>query len=173
MQVTAQDRAKFLDGTDYAMRVKAAEGGHSAKNLDLTFWEAVTYIKRKEGARGFLRGLTPSILKNTLNAGSFFSMLYYTEQALERTGLFGEYQIDFLASAMSRTNQTIISNPLIVVKTRLEVVGFTEYNNTTDAFRKIAASEGFKGFFTGLKISLVRDVPFSGMFYPIYNFFKD
>lgn len=28
------------------------------------------------------------------------------------------------------------------------------------------------GFFTGLKISLIRDVPFSGIFYPFYNFFK-
>ena len=28
------------------------------------------------------------------------------------------------------------------------------------------------GFFTGLKVSLIRDVPFSGIFYPIYNFFK-
>ena len=26
---------------------------------------------------------------------------------------------------------------------------------------------------TGLKISLIRDVPFSGIFYPFYNFFKD
>ena len=29
------------------------------------------------------------------------------------------------------------------------------------------------GFFTGLKISLIRDVPFSGIFYPFYNFFKN
>lgn len=28
-------------------------------------------------------------------------------------------------------------------------------------------------FFTGLKISLIRDVPFSGVFYPIYCLFKD
>jgi len=28
------------------------------------------------------------------------------------------------------------------------------------------------GFFTGLKVSLIRDVPFSGVFYPIYNLFK-
>ncbi len=32
--------------------------------------------------------------------------------------------------------------------------------------------EGTGGLFTGLKISLIRDVPFSGIFYPIYNFFK-
>ena len=25
---------------------------------------------------------------------------------------------------------------------------------------------------TGLKVSLIRDVPFSGTFYPIYNWFK-
>ena len=28
------------------------------------------------------------------------------------------------------------------------------------------------GFFTGLKISLIRDVPFSGIFYPIYEMSK-
>ncbi|MFN7881219.1 MAG: hypothetical protein ACK5NI_01925 [bacterium] len=32
--------------------------------------------------------------------------------------------------------------------------------------------EGIPGFFTGLKISLIRDVPFSGLFYPIYSFFR-
>ena len=77
-----------------------------------------------------------------------------------------------MASSISRINQTIISNPLIVIKTRLEVVGFSEYNGTIDAFRKIQQVEGFRGFFTGLKISLIRDVPFSGIFYPVYNFFK-
>jgi hypothetical protein len=119
-----------------------------------------------------MRGLSPSILKNTLNAGSFFSMLYYCERILEATGLFEEYQVHLLSAAISRTNQSIISNPLIVIKTRMEVVGFTEYTGTVDAFRKIAQKEGMRGFFTGLKISLIRDVPFSGTFYPIYNFFK-
>ena len=63
-------------------------------------------------------------------------------------------------------------NPIIVIKTRLEVVGFNEYNGFFDAFRKIYVHEGFGAFFTGLKISLIRDVPFSGTFYPIYSFFR-
>ena len=54
----------------------------------------------------------------------------------------------------------------------MEVVGFEAYHGTFDAFRKIAVKEGAAGFFTGLKVSLIRDVPFSGIFYPIYNFFK-
>ena len=32
--------------------------------------------------------------------------------------------------------------------------------------------EGASGLFAGLKVSLIRDVPFAGLFYPIYNFFK-
>ena len=59
-----------------------------------------------------------------------------------------------------------------MIKTRFEVVGFKEYNGIFDACRQIAAKEGMGGFFTGLKISLIRDVPFSGVFYPIYHFFK-
>ena len=77
-----------------------------------------------------------------------------------------------MASALSRTFQSVISNPLIVVKTRFEVIGFSEYSGVTDAFRQIIMKEGAGGLFTGLKISLIRDVPFSGIFYPIYNFFK-
>ena len=66
----------------------------------------------------------------------------------------------------------MLANPITVIKTRLEVIGFTEYTGIVDASRKIYAQEGAGAFFTGLKVSLVRDVPFSGVFYPIYTFFK-
>lgn len=51
-------------------------------------------------------------------------------------------------------------------------MGFNEYNSIFDAAKKIYLYEGLGGFMTGLKVSLVRDVPFSGTFYPIYNWFK-
>ena len=129
-------------------------------------------IYRREGLLGYMRGLTPSIMKNTLTAGSYFSCLYYIENLLKRTQMLSDSWVSFFASASSRTIQSLISNPLIVIKTRFEVVGFSEYSGVTDALRKILANEGIAGLFTGLKISLIRDVPFSGIFYPIYNFFK-
>ena len=60
----------------------------------------------------------------------------------------------------------------MVIKTRLEVVGFTEYSGIVDASKQIIKKEGFRGFFTGLGISLIRDVPFSGIFYPVYHSFR-
>jgi hypothetical protein len=60
-----------------------------------------------------------------------------------------------------------------VIKTRLEVLGFCEYTGFIDAIGKIYKNEGPMGFFTGLKVSLIRDVPFAGIFYPIYEVSKD
>ena len=51
-------------------------------------------------------------------------------------------------------------------------MGFNEYKGAFDACKKIYATEGVGAFFTGLKVSLIRDVPFSGLFYPIYSFFR-
>jgi hypothetical protein len=52
-------------------------------------------------------------------------------------------------------------------------LGFSEYTGLLDAVRKIYLKEGYGGFFTGLKISLIRDVPFSGIFFPIYEMCKN
>ena len=86
--------------------------------------------------------------------------------------MMSDHSVNFCSSAVARAIQSTISNPLIIIKTRLEVLGFSEYNNMFDAARKIYGHEGYRGFFTGLKVSLIRDVPFSGIFYPIYEFCK-
>jgi hypothetical protein len=52
------------------------------------------------------------------------------------------------------------------------VLGFQEYSGFSDAISKIYRNEGYSGFFTGLRISLIRDVPFAGIFFPIYEFCK-
>lgn len=129
-------------------------------------------IYNTEGMRGFLRGLWPSLIKNTLTSGTYFSMLYFFEETYNKMNTLTPSQVHFFSSASARTVQSIISNPIIIIKTRLEVVGFNEYNSISDACRKIYLQEGCLGFFTGLRVSLIRDVPFSGIFYPIYNLFK-
>lgn len=58
--------------------------------VDLSFLEATKFIYRREGLTGYMRGFTPSMLKNTINAGSYFSMLYYFETNLRKSGLLPE-----------------------------------------------------------------------------------
>ena len=61
------------------------------------------FIYSKEGLGGFMRGFVPSMMKNTLNAGSYFSILYYTETLLKSSGMVGDSQSAFLASSIART----------------------------------------------------------------------
>lgn len=139
----------------------------------MTFREAAKTIYETEGPRGFLRGLAPSLLKNSVMTGQYFSILFYFEVILRNLAIFGsDAQIQSASGALAKSMQSVLSNPIIVIKTRLEVVGFNEYSGIADACRKIYAREGMSGFFTGLKISLIRDVPFSGLFYPVYSFFR-
>ena len=90
MQVSVQEQAKFLQET---LRPKHTVGNSAAttdRMMSLTARQATLFIYRKEGMRGFMRGFVPSMMKNTLNAGSYFSMLYYTETLIRSMGLFSE-----------------------------------------------------------------------------------
>ena len=59
------------------------------------------------------------MIKNTRNAGTYFSTLYYFKMALSITKM-NEHSVNFWASAIARAIQTTLSNPIIVIKTRLE-----------------------------------------------------
>ena len=130
-------------------------------------------IYQREGFTGFYRGYTASLIKNSLNSGTYFCVLYNSKVALESTTKLNENQVNSVASVFARIVQSTICNPIILIKTRLEVLGFSEYSSLTQAVSKVYRQEGFLGFFTGLKVSLIRDVPFSGVYYPIYEQSKD
>lgn len=100
MQVSMQDNAKYLKTSLRPDQVNALKANEM---MSLNARQATLLIYRKEGLTGFMRGFTPSVLKNTLNAGSYFSMLYYTETLIRSTNLFNDSQVFALASASSRT----------------------------------------------------------------------
>jgi hypothetical protein len=138
----------------------------------LSFKEATMLIYEREGARGYFRGFGPSVIKNTMNAGTYFSVLHFLQQWLLRMKVMSDPAVNFWSSAIARAIQSVLSNPLVVIKTRLEVLGFQEYNSLADAIKKVYINEGPGGFFTGLKVSLIRDVPFAGIFFPLYELSK-
>ena len=113
------------------------------------------------------------MLKSGLNAATYFSLLYYSETVIrEMTESLSDTQIKTISSAFARGTQTILSNPLNIIKTRMEMIGFSEYSGTIHAARSMLAKEGVRGLFTGTAVSLIRDVPFSGLFYPSYCAFQ-
>lgn len=59
---------------------KVKDKGRKAKKIEcMTFREATRHIYTNEGPRGFLRGLVPSLIKNSVMTGQYFSILFYME----------------------------------------------------------------------------------------------
>lgn len=103
----------------------------------LSFREATYYIYKREGLRGYYRGFMPGLVKTTLNGGTYFSTLYYFKKMFMKMDVMSEHAVNCMASGMARSIQSVLSNPLVVIKTRLEVLGFSEYANLHDAIRKV------------------------------------
>lgn len=71
----------------------------------------------------------------------------------------------------SRTIAGVLLIPVTVVKTRYESRVFA-YRSLTEAIRDIYRHEGARGLTSGLMATLMRDVPFSGIYFMFYTQLK-
>lgn len=92
----AEDNKKMWKAVDYAKK-------KDIKVYNLTFMQAAKTIYTREGLPGYMRGFTPSMLKNTLNAGTYFGMLYYFENLYSGFGVLPGHMIQMLSSASAKT----------------------------------------------------------------------
>jgi hypothetical protein len=130
-------------------------------------------IFTEEGIGGFYRGFTPAMIKTTIGTAIYFATLDAAKNVLETSKTARKsHSTNFIASGIARFIQTIAINPIYVIKTRFEVVGFHGYSSFFEAFKRIRAEEGYSGFMKGLKQGIVKDVPSSALFYSLYEGFK-
>lgn len=163
-----------------------------------TMKDIIRRIAKDEGFFGFYRGFVPSMMKTITGSAIYFGSLEFVKDQLHKYHIdeklnknlssvnlsqgneirnisapaYKHNIINFFSAAIARTIQSTLVNPILVVKTRFEVVGFNSYTSVFDAFRKILKEEGIRGYFKGLKQTLIKDVPYSAIFYSLYEFFK-
>jgi len=123
MQVSPIDKPEDHSHQSKTFQKIMGKARHQHYEL-LSFTEAVYLIYHREGFMGYYRGFLPSMLKNTLNAGTYFSTLHFFKEAMRRSTDMTDPKINVLASALARAIQSTLCNPLIVIKTRFEVLGF-------------------------------------------------
>lgn len=129
-----------------------------------------TNVVRQENLRGLWCGLTPSISRCVPGIGIYFTSLHWLKTS------FGSDQPHPIESIMmgasARSLAGIIVLPFTVVKIRYESGEF-KYRGMFQALGSTYTKEGLKGLYSGLAPTLVRDVPFSGVYLMFYTILKE
>ncbi|ONH67841.1 Mitochondrial aspartate-glutamate transporter AGC1 [Cyberlindnera fabianii] len=129
-------------------------------------------VLSKEGIRGLYSGLGPQLvgvapekaIKLTVNdmARSFF-----TNKITKKI----EWPFEVLSGATAGACQVIFTNPLEIVKIRLQVQGDYAVSERQGAMT-IVRQLGLRGLYKGVAACLLRDVPFSAIYFPTYAHIK-
>ncbi|XP_034114498.1 calcium-binding mitochondrial carrier protein Aralar1 isoform X2 [Drosophila nasuta] len=134
-------------------------------------WDCFKKVIRHEGVLGLYRGLLPQLMgvapekaiKLTVND---FVRDKFTDKR-SNIPVWGEV----IAGGCGGAAQVIFTNPLEIVKIRLQVAGEIAGGSKISAL-SVVRELGFFGLYKGAKACLLRDVNFSAIYFPTYAHIK-
>ncbi|XP_022621937.1 solute carrier family 25 member 40 isoform X2 [Seriola dumerili] len=138
--------------------------GHFNGTLD-----AFVKIVRREGIKALWSGLPPTLVMAVPATVIYFTCYDQLCAALRvRMGTWAE-EAPLLAGAIARVGSATVISPLELIRTKLQSQK-QSYRELTDCIRSAVETEGWLSLWRGLGPTLLRDVPFSAMYW--YNYEK-
>ncbi|CAO3656129.1 unnamed protein product [Mucor hiemalis] len=135
-------------------------------------------VLKNEGFTGLYRGLGPQLvgvapekaIKLTVND-------YVRSKFLGKQGGDIKFWQEMIAGGAAGASQVVFTNPLEIVKIRLQIQGEQAKNLAADAAPRrsalwIVKHLGIVGLYKGVAACLLRDVPFSAIYFPAYAHLK-
>jgi hypothetical protein len=129
--------------------------------------DIIKEIYQREGRKGFTRGFTAALLRDTPGLGMFFGVYNLVKNMFRREdgSISGFGQI--VAGGTSGIGSWIISYPFDVIKTRMQVS--SEYSGLWHCARDAYRMEGHRVFFRGMAPCLVGAFPINAIIFFIYE----
>ncbi|KAG0318815.1 hypothetical protein BGZ99_005437, partial [Dissophora globulifera] len=132
----------------------------------------------KEGVRGLYRGIGPNLVGITPEkaiklAVNDFAREYWAERTKVTEDKLA-IQYGMLSGATAGLCQVIATNPMEIVKIQMQVAGSQplQPGEQRPTAMGIVRKLGLRGLYRGTPATLLRDVPFSIIFFPLNSYLK-
>jgi solute carrier family 25 (mitochondrial aspartate/glutamate transporter), member 12/13 len=133
-------------------------------------------VIKNEGALGLYRGLLPQLVGVAPEKAIKLTMNDLVRSLL-RSPVTGELSLpkEMIAGGCAGASQVIFTNPLEIVKIRLQTQGeavLLSGKATAQGAASIIRSLGFRGLYKGASACMLRDIPFSAIYFTLYSHMK-
>jgi len=135
-------------------------------------WDCFKKVLNHEGFFGLYRGLLPQLVGVAPEKAMKLTTNDFVRGKLrdEKTGSLSLLS-EVFAGGCGGASQVLFTNPLEIVKIRLQVAGEISSGARVSAV-KIMHDLGLRGLYRGSAACFLRDIPFSAIFFPAYAHFK-
>jgi len=162
--------------------VSLVAGGAAGTAVDISLFPLDTIKTRLQakggfwqsgGFKGIYNGLFSAALGSAPTAALFFVSYESTKRLLNpvvNANNRFEPVTHLLAASVGEVAACLLRVPVEVVKQRAQVLGKT---SSLASFNHTFKSEGWRGFYRGFLTTIMREVPFSAIQFPLWEFLKD
>uniref|UniRef100_A0A1B0BUR3 Calcium-binding mitochondrial carrier protein Aralar1 n=1 Tax=Glossina palpalis gambiensis TaxID=67801 RepID=A0A1B0BUR3_9MUSC len=130
-------------------------------------WDCFKKVIRHEGFLGLYRGLLPQLMGVAPEKAIKLTVNDLVRDKLsDKQGTIPVWA-EVLAGGCAGASQVVFTNPLEIVKIRLQVAGEIAGGAKVRALA-VVRDLGLFGLYKGARACLLRDVPFSAIYFPTY-----
>jgi len=134
-------------------------------------WDCFRKVIRFEGFGGLYRGLAPQLVGVAPEKAIKLTMNDLMRSKLAKPDGSMPLWSECLSGGIAGASQVMFTNPLEIVKIRLQVAGEVLTNARPSAIQ-VMKELGFFGLYKGARACFLRDIPFSAIYFPAYAHLK-
>lgn len=151
-------------------------GGHNPcedpKHVGGSF-DALRKIIRSDGIRGLWRGLNVTLLLAIPTTGIYFTLYEaFRERIILAKPDLPSAVVPLIAGAAARTAAASAASPLELARTNLQAGAVDRSSTVASVLRDLRRTHGVTSWWRGLGPTLLRDAPFSAIYWSAYEKLK-